>query len=179
MRTVKGSVAWRPPVPKVSKRRSAAGRPAAAQARVERVREQVDELGVAEADDVPVLEVHLGRRHRAAVDLLRDPKRPGVEFADDGVERPQSPLAGGARKRRDRFPSFEAALENFTAKPPMNSFHPVAREAYVRHGFAPTPDGDITLKCLPEHEARTYETGATSGMFARLLFGCGVVLSGM
>ena len=31
---------------------------------------------------------------------------------EDGVERPPSPLAGGARKRRDRFPSFEAALEN-------------------------------------------------------------------
>jgi len=87
---------------------------------------------------------------------------------DDGIERPPSPLAGGARKRRDRFPSFEAALENFTAKPPMSSFHPVAREAYVRHGFAPTTDGDVTLKCLPEHEARTYETGGTSGMFERL-----------
>lgn len=82
--------------------------------------------------------------------------------------RPASPLPAGARKRRDRFPSFEAALENFTAKQPMSSFHPAAREAYVRHGFAPTPDGDITLKCLPEHEARTYETGASSGMFDRL-----------
>lgn len=87
-----------------------------------------------------------------------DPQRQG----------PPNPLAGGARKRRDRFPSFEAALENFSAKPPMNTFDPVAREAYVRHGFAPTPGGDVILKCLPEHEARTYETGATSGMFEKL-----------
>jgi pimeloyl-ACP methyl ester carboxylesterase len=81
---------------------------------------------------------------------------------------PPNPLAGGARKRRDKFPSFEAALENYTAKPPMNSFDPAAREAYVRHGFAAEPGGDVVLKCLPEHEARTYETGGTSGMFQRL-----------
>lgn len=81
----------------------------------------------------------------------------------DDPSRPASPLPAGARKRRSRFPSFEAALENFTAKPPMNSFDPVARAAYVRHGFKPTDDGEIELKCLPEHEARTYETGGTSG----------------
>jgi pimeloyl-ACP methyl ester carboxylesterase len=77
--------------------------------------------------------------------------------------RPENPLAGGARKRRSRFGSFDDALENFASKPPMSTFHPSAREAYVRHGFAPTIDGDIELKCLPEHEARTYETGGTSG----------------
>lgn len=77
--------------------------------------------------------------------------------------RPASPLPAGARKRRSRFPSYDAALENFTAKPPMNSFDAVARAAYVRHGFKPTSDGEIELKCLPEHEARTYETGGTSG----------------
>lgn len=86
----------------------------------------------------------------------------------DDSPRGESPLPAGARKRRDRFESFESALENFTAKPPMNSFHPAAREAYVRHGFAPSPDGGVVLKCLPEHEARTYETGATSGMFDHL-----------
>ena len=81
----------------------------------------------------------------------------------DDTPRPDNPLAGGARKRRSRFPSFDAALENFASKPPMATFHPVAREAYVRHGFYETSEGDIELKCLPEHEARTYETGGTSG----------------
>lgn len=76
--------------------------------------------------------------------------------------RPESPLPAGARRRRSEFPSFEAALENFAAKPPLASFHPQAREAYVRHGFKPTSVG-VELKCLPEHEARTYETGGTSG----------------
>ena len=81
----------------------------------------------------------------------------------DDAPRPDNPLAGGARKRRSRFPSFDAALENFASKPPMSTFHPVAREAYVRHGFYETSAGDVELKCLPEHEARTYETGGTSG----------------
>ena len=82
--------------------------------------------------------------------------------------RPPNPLAGGARKRKSRFPSFEAALDNFTAKPPMASFHAGAREAYVRHGFKPTADGEVELKCLPEHEARTYETGGSSGAWEDL-----------
>ena len=86
----------------------------------------------------------------------------------DAGERPSSPLPAGARKRRSRFPSFEAAIENFAAKPPMAAFNAVAREAYVRHGFKPTPDGDIELKCLPEHEARTYETGGISGAWDSL-----------
>jgi pimeloyl-ACP methyl ester carboxylesterase len=86
----------------------------------------------------------------------------------DAPPRPENPLAGGARKRRTRFPSFDEALENFASKPPMSTFHPSAREAYVRHGFALTHEGDIELKCLPEHEARTYETGGTSGAWDEL-----------
>jgi pimeloyl-ACP methyl ester carboxylesterase len=86
----------------------------------------------------------------------------------DAGERPSSPLPAGARKRRSRFPSFEAAIDNFAAKPPMASFNAEAREAYVRHGFKPTAEGDIELKCLPEHEARTYETGGTSGAWDSL-----------
>ncbi|MSZ31001.1 MAG: alpha/beta fold hydrolase [Actinobacteria bacterium] len=88
--------------------------------------------------------------------------------APENEDRPSSPLAGGARKRRSTFPNFEAALENFTAKPPMASFHPVAREAYVRHGFKPNEDGEVELKCLPEHEARTYETGGTHSTWGDL-----------
>lgn len=86
----------------------------------------------------------------------------------DGDDRVPSPLAGGARKRRSSFASFDAALENFTAKPPMASFHPQAREAYVRHGFKPTAQGEVELKCLPEHEARTYETGGTHSTWGDL-----------
>jgi pimeloyl-ACP methyl ester carboxylesterase len=72
---------------------------------------------------------------------------------------PKSPLADGARRRRTNFASFDEALANYSAKPPLNVFHPECLEAYVRHGFRETTEGDVTLKCRPEHEARTYESG--------------------
>lgn len=84
-----------------------------------------------------------------------------IVFPPEGI-RPggtPSPLADGARKRRSNFPSFDAALENYSAKPPMKSFHPVALAAYVNNGFEQMPDGTVELKCRPEWEARTYETG--------------------
>jgi pimeloyl-ACP methyl ester carboxylesterase len=76
-------------------------------------------------------------------------------------------LAGGARKRRSTFDSYEDALANYASKPPMSAFHPDAREQYVRHGFKKTDNG-VELKCLPEHEAVTYETGGTSGAWEQL-----------
>jgi pimeloyl-ACP methyl ester carboxylesterase len=72
-----------------------------------------------------------------------------------------SPLVIGARRRRAVFPSFEAAIENYAAKPPLGSFTPSALDAYVHHGFRRDEDGQVHLKCLPEVEARTFETGAS------------------
>lgn len=83
-------------------------------------------------------------------------------------ERPTSPLPAGARKRRSRFADWDEAMENFSSKPPMATFDPRAREAYVRHGFKPSADGGIELKCLPEHEARTYETGGSTNTWHEL-----------
>ena len=70
-----------------------------------------------------------------------------------------NPLAEGARRRRSTFASRDEALANYAAKPPLNVFHPDALRAYVEFGFRDI-DGGVTLKCLPEHEARTYEAGA-------------------
>ena len=77
---------------------------------------------------------------------------------DASGERPPSPLVAGARRRRRSFPSVEAAIDNYAAKPPMQSFHPDALRAYVEHGVRPSDEG-VTLKCEPEHEARTFEQG--------------------
>jgi len=71
-----------------------------------------------------------------------------------------SPLIEGARRRRAEFASFDEALANYSSKPPLNIFDAAALRAYVLFGFKPQPDGSVALKCLPEHEARTYETGA-------------------
>lgn len=83
-------------------------------------------------------------------------------------DRPEGPnqLVAGARRRRASFPSIDAAIDNYAAKPPLDAFDPAALDAYVRYGFAPTIDGDdrdgsaVRLKCEPEHEARTFEQGA-------------------
>jgi pimeloyl-ACP methyl ester carboxylesterase len=73
-----------------------------------------------------------------------------------------NPLSVGARQRRASFPSYEDALANFAAKPPLAAFTPDALEAYVRFGFAPGPDG-VHLKCTPDDEADTFEAARTSG----------------
>ncbi|KRO48763.1 MAG: hypothetical protein ABR76_02620 [Acidimicrobiia bacterium BACL6 MAG-121220-bin61] len=70
-----------------------------------------------------------------------------------------SPLADGARRRRSIFTSFDEAITNYSSKPPLNVMRPDALHAYVIHGFRSQHDG-ISIKCSPEHEARTYEMGA-------------------
>ena len=84
----------------------------------------------------------------------------GAHPAAAGPDGP-SPLVAGARRRRSSFPSFEAAIENYAAKPPLGAFTPSALEAYVRHGFRRAEDGSVHLKCAPEVEARTFEQGGT------------------
>jgi len=70
-----------------------------------------------------------------------------------------SPLANGARRRRSTFASYDEAIANYSSKPPLNVMRTDALRAYVMHGFRPQHDG-ISIKCSPEHEARTYEMGA-------------------
>jgi hypothetical protein len=41
----------------------------------------------------------------------------------------------------------------------MQWFDPDVLRLYVGHGFRPAPEG-VRLTCSPEHEARTFETGA-------------------
>lgn len=77
-------------------------------------------------------------------------------------------LAESARRRRDRFDSYEAAIERFGSRPPFGALRPDVLEAYVRHGFRPTEDGEITLKAHREHEARTYEMGSQHRTFEQL-----------
>lgn len=78
-----------------------------------------------------------------------------------GQDAPSGPsdLVEGARRRRASFARFEDAIENYALKPPMQSFDPDVVRLYVGHGFRPAPEG-VRLKCDPEHEARTFETGS-------------------
>src|SRR5207245_2366963 len=63
-----------------------------------------------------------------------------------GFEGP-NPMSEAAERRREVFESMEAAIENFSTKPPLDVFTPAAMRAYVEHGFSPQPDGTVRLKC--------------------------------
>jgi len=85
----------------------------------------------------------------------------------DDTENNGTLLSRGARKRRASFDSFEDAIANYSSKPPMMAFDPDVLRLYVAHGFRPTPEG-VRLKCDPEHEARTFDTGGTHTTWAEL-----------
>ena len=86
---------------------------------------------------------------------------PPTGFSDNFERKGENPLAGGARKRRTTFDSYDAALENFSVKPPLNTFDHEVREQYVQYGFHDVTNG-VALNCAPEQEARTYETGGVA-----------------
>ena len=79
------------------------------------------------------------------------------------VQLHEGPLVRGARRRRRQFDSFDAAIANYAAKPPMSAFDPEALDDYVAGGFRPldpaAPDGPVTLCCEPDFEAETFLAG--------------------
>lgn len=133
----------------------------------------VDELGLTRP-------VGVGHSMGGASLLLAEQRRPGT-FAGlwlyepivfpPGVAGPatgSNPLAEGARRRRDRFDSAAAAIENYSSKPPFSALAPAALAAYVRDGFEHLEDGTVRLRCRPEIEAQTYEMGGRHDAFAHL-----------
>ena len=124
--------------------------------------------------------VAFGHSGGATALLMAEQARPGtfaalylfepvIVDADPPLGRdPDNWLAARARRRRSDFPSREAALAHFAAKPPLARLDPEALRAYVDHGFDDLPGGGVTLKCRPEHEAAVYETATDHDAFGRL-----------
>ena len=67
-----------------------------------------------------------------------------------------SPLVEASRRRRSEFPSFEAAIERFGSRPPLDQLEPSTLDDYVRHGFATTSSGSVSLKLPGTEEAEVY-----------------------
>ena len=128
------------------------------------------------------LERPLGVGHSAggAALLLAEAARPGtfrslycfepIVLPVDPPIGPQddNPLALGAMRRREVFPSRDDAYANFASKPPFNVLHPDALRAYVDHGFADQDDGTVRLKCRREDEAQTYRMGSAHNAYGTL-----------
>ncbi|MCU0311265.1 MAG: alpha/beta hydrolase [Acidimicrobiales bacterium] len=91
---------------------------------------------------------------------------PAALITDEPIA--DNPMSAGARRRRDRFPSFAAAVANYASKPPFDALDPRALEAYVAHGFADDGEGSVRLKCAPEHEAEIFARGSVSDAFLHL-----------
>ncbi|MEN8233367.1 MAG: alpha/beta hydrolase [Actinomycetota bacterium] len=70
-----------------------------------------------------------------------------------------SQLAELALKRRSRFASRDAAVENFTGKGPFAKWDDRVLGAYAEGALRPEADGFV-LKCDPETEAEFYRGGA-------------------
>lgn len=112
-----------------------------------------------------------GHSMGAAALLMIAPKRPGL-FAGlvcyepviypPGVTDDDARLGvwvERTRRRRRRFASHEAAVANYAEKVPYSLLDPEALEVYVRHGFAPSADGAVEIKCHPDVEAQLYLMG--------------------
>ena len=98
------------------------------------------------------------------------PPRGYFPEGDDLDARP-NPMVEAASRRRDEFPSRDAALANYASKPPLDRLRADALHAYVRHGFVPLtedPAGPVRLACRPADEARVFSSAADHRAFDRL-----------
>ena len=84
---------------------------------------------------------------------------PGSMLSSDGP----NPMAASALRRRPSFASFDAAIANYAAKPPLDELDPDALREYVEGGFVAQPDGSVSLRCRPEWEAATFSMARSSG----------------
>lgn len=67
-------------------------------------------------------------------------------------------MAQGALRRRNRFPSREAAVEAYVGRGAMKTWTREMVEDYVAAGLRPRGDGEYELACAPEWEANNFMT---------------------
>ena len=69
----------------------------------------------------------------------------------------KSPLAAGARNRREVFNSRAEALARYSSRVAARGDAGRCAGRYVEGGFVDLPDGRVRLACSAETEARTFE----------------------
>ncbi|MGI8410992.1 MAG: alpha/beta fold hydrolase [Solirubrobacteraceae bacterium] len=124
--------------------------------------------------------VGAGHSSGATALLLAEQARPGtfaalycfepiIVPADPPLGRDrESWLADRTRRRRATFASRAQALDRYAARPPLWELHPSVLRAYVDYGFEDLADGEVRLKCRPEHEALVYEMATAHPCFVDL-----------
>jgi len=86
--------------------------------------------------------------------VILAPNRGQVASAPDS---PGNRLAEGARKRRQVWPSREAAREKWLKKELFAGWVSEAMDLYLAEGLADRSDGQVELKCSGEIEAAVFE----------------------
>ena len=123
----------------------------------------VDAVTGGDAAPIPVFGHSMG----GACALLLEKRRPGTFrwiYAYEPIVMPpvpvrppgENPLAEGAARRRATFGSRAEVMERYASRPPLSTFRADALLAYVTHGFRDEPDGSVTLRCAPVHEAAVF-----------------------
>lgn len=67
-----------------------------------------------------------------------------------------NPMAEGARRRRAVWPDVDTVVESYASRATFAAWKPQTLRDYVEHGFEPTGDGRVQLKCRPEIEAQVF-----------------------
>ena len=88
-------------------------------------------------------------------------------------------LAAATRKRRNVFPSLEAAYEHCRTRGLFADFTPEALALYIAEGMAEDQAGEATLKCDREVEAAIFDGGAFAAVAEGVGEATAQVLSGV
>jgi pimeloyl-ACP methyl ester carboxylesterase len=122
----------------------------------------------------------LGHSFGGTLTLAAECARPGlferIVLVDPVILPPMTPeerkaragevgLADRARKRRDTWPSREAAREHFAARELFANFTKTAYGLYIDEALRELPDGQVTLKCPGAVEANVFDSGHTLDIF--------------
>lgn len=108
--------------------------------------------------------------------VLADPAAMSGDFLRLQDQRFGNPWAEGARRRRDRYPSKEAALENFSSKQVFAAWTDGLVALYSEFGLDDS-SGEAILKCSPEWEAMTFSCSDMTELWPRLPeVGCPITL---
>lgn len=138
--------------------------------------------------------VGVGHSFGGASLLVAEVKRPGTISAGwlyepivvkAEQERQPNPLAIGARRRREIFPSRDDAFERYMSRPPFGNCDPAPIRRYVDYGFRTMstqeidteqaalvaagstftiPAGSVILKCRGEIEAAVFDEAASPNL---------------
>jgi pimeloyl-ACP methyl ester carboxylesterase len=92
--------------------------------------------------------------------LARQPQADTRAFFSKGT-----PMAAAARRRRQIWPSREAARQAWAGKQMFERWAPEALDLYVQEGLRDRGDGQVELCCPAEVEASVYEANRTLDLF--------------